>query len=72
MVKPGGMQRGGLITCEVACMLLAQVNPVASSSHLQMFPNFLPVLELSEKQIQEGNIKDARTSLSSMRERYGL
>ena len=34
--------------------------------------NIYTELELSEKQIQEGNIKDARTSLSSMRERYRL
>lgn len=34
--------------------------------------NIYKELELSEKQIQEGNIKDARTSLASMRERYGL
>ncbi len=34
--------------------------------------NLYRELELSEKQIQEGKIKDARESLTSMRERYGL
>lgn len=29
-------------------------------------------IEASEAQIQEGKVKDARKSLSSMRERYGL
>jgi PHD/YefM family antitoxin component YafN of YafNO toxin-antitoxin module len=29
-------------------------------------------LEISERQIQEGKTLDARTSLASMRERYGL
>ncbi|MGN0353707.1 MAG: type II toxin-antitoxin system Phd/YefM family antitoxin [Muricoprocola sp.] len=29
-------------------------------------------IEVSEKQIREGKVKDARSSLSSMRERYGL
>lgn len=29
-------------------------------------------IEVSEAQIQEGKVKDARKSLSSMRERYGL
>ncbi|MDD3415011.1 MAG: type II toxin-antitoxin system Phd/YefM family antitoxin [Lachnospiraceae bacterium] len=29
-------------------------------------------LEISEKQITEGGTKDARSSLSSMREKYGL
>ena len=34
--------------------------------------NMYKELELSEKQIQEGNVKDARTSLASMRKRYEL
>ena len=29
-------------------------------------------IEASERQIKEGKVKDARRSLSSMRERYGL
>ena len=29
-------------------------------------------IEVSEAQIKEGKVKDARKSLSSMRERYGL
>lgn len=29
-------------------------------------------IEISEKQIKDGKIKDARSSLSSMRERYGI
>lgn len=29
-------------------------------------------LEVSEKQIQERSVKDARASLASMKERYGL
>ena len=29
-------------------------------------------LEAAEEQIKEGKVKDARRSLSSMRERYGL
>ena len=29
-------------------------------------------LEAAEEQIKEGKVKDARKSLSSMRERYGL
>ena len=29
-------------------------------------------IEVSEAQIKEGKVKDARMSLSSMRERYGL
>jgi PHD/YefM family antitoxin component YafN of YafNO toxin-antitoxin module len=34
--------------------------------------NIYRELELSERQIQEGKTLDARSSLSSMRERYGL
>ena len=34
--------------------------------------NMYRELELSEKQIQEGKVKDARTSMASMRQRYGL
>ena len=29
-------------------------------------------IEISERQIKEGRVKDARRSLSSMREQYGL
>ena len=29
-------------------------------------------IEISERQIKEGKVKDARSSLTSMRERYGL
>lgn len=29
-------------------------------------------IAISERQIKEGKVKDARKSLSSMRERYGL
>ena len=29
-------------------------------------------IEESERQIKEGKVKDARSSLASMRERYGL
>lgn len=29
-------------------------------------------IEVSERQIKDGKVKDARSSLSSMRERYGL
>lgn len=29
-------------------------------------------IEVSERQIKEGKVKDARSSLSSMREKYGL
>lgn len=35
---------------------------------LKMYEDF----EVSERQIKEGKVKDARKSLSSMRERYGL
>jgi PHD/YefM family antitoxin component YafN of YafNO toxin-antitoxin module len=34
--------------------------------------NIYRELELSERQIQEGKTLDARVSLASMRERYGL
>jgi len=34
--------------------------------------NLYRELELSERQIGEGRTKDARTSLSSLRDRYGL
>jgi PHD/YefM family antitoxin component YafN of YafNO toxin-antitoxin module len=34
--------------------------------------NIYRELELSERQIQEGKTRDARASLASMRERYGL
>ena len=34
--------------------------------------NLYKELEISEKQIEEGNVKDARTSLSSLREKYDL
>ena len=34
--------------------------------------NLYRELEVSEKQIQEGKVKDAKASLASMRERYGL
>lgn len=36
--------------------------------HLVMYRE----LEISEKQIKEGRTKDARESLTSMREKYGL
>lgn len=34
--------------------------------------NLYKELEISEKQIEEGNVKDARISLSSLREKYDL
>lgn len=34
--------------------------------------NLYKELEISEKQIEEGNVNDARTSLSSLREKYDL
>lgn len=34
--------------------------------------NFYRELEISEKQIENGEVNDARASLASMRKRYGL
>jgi prevent-host-death family protein len=34
--------------------------------------NLYRELEVSEKQIEEGKVKDAKASLSSLREKYGL
>ncbi|MCI8861224.1 MAG: type II toxin-antitoxin system Phd/YefM family antitoxin [Lachnospiraceae bacterium] len=34
--------------------------------------NFYRKLEISEKQIENGEVKDARASLASMRKRYGI
>lgn len=40
--------------------------------HMQKKFEFYRSLEISEQQIQEGKVKDARASLAELRRKYGL
>ena len=45
---------------------------IESYEHMMKQLKMYEDIEVSERQIKEGKVKDARRSLSSMRERYGL
>lgn len=47
---------------------MPQIIPIQDLKQLNLYRE----LEISEKQIRDGKVKDARKSLASVRERYGL